>query len=77
MKKYIQRKGYVEQVWQVQYEENGFKYKIFVRGTEPEMQAYMESEMRFVGGYSACTDTELAAVKTLKLPIYIAPELNS
>lgn len=74
MKKYIQREGYVEQVWQIQYEDNGFKYKIFVRGTEPEMQAYMESELGFVGRYSACTDSELSAIKTLNLPIYIAPE---
>ena len=74
MKKYIERKGYLEHVWQVEYEHNYFKYKIFVRGTEPEMQDYLESEMGFVGKYSACSEAELDAIQKLKLNIYIAPK---
>ena len=74
MKDYIERDGYLEQVWKVDYEYRRFKFSLFVRGTEPEMHAYMESEMGYVGGYHACTDKELDAVKTLKIPIYIAPE---
>lgn len=71
----IERDGYLEQIWQIEYSIHGFEYKLFIRGTEPEVHNYMDSEMGYMGGYSSCTDREIEAVKLLKLPIYIAPEL--
>ena len=64
------------QVWQVTYEKNRFKFSIFVEGTEPEMRAYLNSEMGFVGSYHACTKDEVKAARLLRFPIYIAPELD-
>lgn len=71
----VQRKGYVEQIWRIEYQNKFFKQLILVRGTEPEMRDYMESEMGFLGKYSACTEKEISAANELKLPIYIAPKL--
>lgn len=73
-KQLIVRDGQVVQVWQVGYKINGFEYALFVEGTEDEVKGYMRSEMAFMGRYSACTDDEIAAVKKLRLPIYIAPQ---
>jgi len=72
---FIQRNGYIEQVWRVEYQNKFFNQLILVRGTEPEARAYMESEMGFMGRYRACTEKELSAANVLKLPIYIAPKL--
>lgn len=76
MKKLIVRDGYVEQVWSVRYSNKMFEQRVFVRGTEPEMREYMESEFGYVGGYYACSDKELDAIDILKLKVYIAPELD-
>ena len=73
--RYIVRNNQIEEVWRVEYENNYFKQILFIRGTEDEFRDYMTSEFGFVGRYSACTDSELAAVNKLKIPIYIAPEL--
>ena len=73
--KYIIRNNEIEQVWRVEYEHKLFKQLILVRGTESEMREYMNSEIGYVGRYSACTDRELDAAKLLRIPIYIAPKL--
>ncbi len=73
MKRYIERGGYGERVWRVLYKENGFDFVIYVRGTEPEMQAYMESEMGYVGSYYAINDQKEKMVAELGHKIYIAP----
>ena len=72
----IVRNNQPEQVWMVTYTENGFKKPLFIRGTVDEFCAYMEFEFGYVGGYHALTDSEIAAVKKLRLPIYIAPEIT-
>ena len=72
--KYIERDGYLERVWKVKYSSHGFKYCILIRGTEPEMRAYLESEMGFVGGYRALSDREIDYAEALDIPIYIAPK---
>ena len=68
---------YVERVWRVTYSINGFEYALYIKGTEPEMQDYMGSEMGFVGGYVAMTDKEVEAIRQLKIKIYIAPQLRN
>ena len=74
---YVERSnGDIELIWRVEYEYRGFKQLILVRGTENEMRAYMDSEMGYVGRYSACSDREIDAAKVLKLPVYIAPKLE-
>ena len=73
---YIVRKNQIERVWQVRYKENGFEYSLFIRGTEAEMQCYMDSEMEFVGSYYAINDAEIEMVKKLGMKIYIAPQLS-
>ena len=73
----IVRNGQVEQIWSVSYRHNGFKYSIYVRGTESEMQDYMESEMGFVGSYFALSSKEIDAITTLQTTVYIAPKLSN
>lgn len=75
-KTYVVRLGYGERIWRIDYQTNGFKWTIFMEGTEPEIHAYCDSELGYTGGYSACTDREYLAAKTLKFPIYIAPKLS-
>lgn len=72
--KYIERNGYLERVWKVRYSIRGFKYCILVRGTEPEMHDYLESEMGFVGVYRALSDKEIDYAEALDIPVYIAPK---
>ena len=55
---------------------NGFKKPLFIRGTEDEFRAYMTFEFGYVGAYHALTDDEIAAANKLRIPIYIAPEIN-
>lgn len=74
MKRYVERDGYLERVWRVRYRYRGFEFIIYVRGTEPEMQAYMESEMGYVGSYYAMNEQEEEMVNRLKHKIYIAPK---
>ena len=71
----INRNGYNVRIWQVNYIKNGFKFPIFIKGTEPEMQAYMESEMGYVGEYWAVRESDEDAIHRLKLSIYLAPKL--
>ena len=68
---------YVEHVWRVTYKTNGFEFALYIRGTEPEMQDYMESEMGYVGGYVAMTNEEIDFLKRLRTKIYIAPQLRN
>jgi len=76
MDKIPQRLGHPILIWQIQYmNEERFSYKLFVRGTEEEVSAYMKSEMGFMGRYSACTKEEEKAIKTLGLKVYLAPEI--
>lgn len=72
--KYIERNGYLERVWQIEYETNWFRFFILVRGTEPEMRNYMEAEMGYVGRYHAMTDHELDCADALGIKVYLAPK---
>lgn len=76
MKKYIERGGWIERVWQVWYEKNGFKFCILVQGTEYEVHDYLNSELGYMGGYSAMSDAEIGYAKALRIPIYIAPQTS-
>ena len=71
---YPVRYGYNVLVWQIAYKKNGFKYYLYVQGTEPAVREYMESEMGYMGSYTALTDEEVKMVKTLRCPIYEAPD---
>ena len=53
---------------------NGFQYQLYVRGTEPAVRDYMESEMGHMGAYHALSDTEVEMVKELGCKIYEAPD---
>lgn len=75
MEYFVQRKGYVEQVWKVTYRNNGFDAVVLVRGTEPEMQEYLESEFGYVGSYYALSKEEARACKKMGFRIYIAPQI--
>ena len=75
MTNYPVRKGYNERVWKVSYMMHGFKLTLLVRGTEPEMQDYLESEMGYVGSYYALNDDEVEMAKKLRMSVYCAPEL--
>ena len=75
MDQLIQRHGEIEQIYKIEYSNNGFKYCIFVRGTESEMREYLNSEIGHVGKYHACSKNELHAANQLHLPVYIAPKL--
>lgn len=72
----VVRNNQVEQIWQVQYDENGFKYYIYIRGTADEMYDYLNSEMGFVGQHHALSDKEKDALWILKAKVYIAPEIR-
>lgn len=72
---FILRNNYVEQVWRVEYREKFFQWVLFIRGTEPEMQEYMESEIGYVGSYHAISDADIDRAKKLGFKIYLAPEL--
>lgn len=74
MKRYTERNGSVNEVWQVQYSNHGFFYYILVQGTEQEMWDYLDSEMGHVGKYHALSDHEIALAKELDTPIYLAPQ---
>ena len=75
MGNYMVRNNQIEEVWRVEYSNKFFQQVVFIRGTEAEMRAYMESEFGYVGRYHACTFHELDAIETLGLKIYLAPEL--
>jgi hypothetical protein len=77
MDNYVIRNDQIEEVWMVTYIENGFKKPIFIQGTENEFRAYMEYEFGYVGAYTALSTSEIAAVKKLRLPIYLAPEIDN
>lgn len=72
----IVRNNQVEQIWQVEYDENGFKYHIYIRGTADEMYDYLNSEMGFVGRHHALSDKEKDALHILNAKVYIAPEIR-
>ena len=73
MKRYTERGGRIEEIWQIQYNTRGFSYYILVQGTEKEMWDYLDSEMGHVGKYRALSDHEVAIAKELNTPIYLAP----
>ena len=76
MGNYVVRRNQIEHIWKVSYIKNGFKFPIFVRGTEDEMRDYLESEMGYVGSYHALTEKEEGAVYELQLTVYLAPRVN-
>ena len=65
-------------VWRVSYSEyvNGFDLVIFVEGTEEEIRDYLDSEIGYVGKYKALNESEVSAVSTAGLKVYIAPQLG-
>ena len=71
----VQRKGYIEQVWKVTYQNKGFDTVVLIRGTEKEMWDYMESEFGYVGSYYALSKEEARACKEMGFRIYIAPQI--
>lgn len=71
---YVERNGYLVEVWRVWYVINGFKVFILVKGTEPEMQDYLTSEMGYVGRYSAITEQEESDAIQLGANIYLCPQ---
>lgn len=75
MTNYPVRRGQNERVWKVSYKKNGFKFTLLVRGTEMEMQDYLESELGYVGSYYALNDEEVEMANKLRMVIYIAPQL--
>lgn len=73
---YVVRHGEVEQVWQHKVVEHGFTMALYVRGTESEVRAYLDSEYPDRGGrYHALTESEIEMVGQLGIPVYIAPRL--
>lgn len=62
--------------WLVYTDYYGFKSVLVVYGTEEEMQEYMKSEYGYVPAYTGAIDEEVKAAKTLRLPIYLAPEIK-
>ena len=62
-------------IWKVYITINGFKTIIMVEGTEEELGAYIDSEIKHAG-YVGATEKDVEAYKALKLPIYCAPTLN-
>lgn len=72
----ISRNGYIERVWRIKYIYNKFNCYLFIRGTEPEMQNYMESEMPYVGSYKALEPSDVSMIEELGIEIYIAPQIN-
>ena len=76
MENYVVRRNQVERVWKINYTKNGFRWPIFIRGTEDEMRDYLESEMGYVGSYHALTKQEEDAVYQLQLTVYLAPRFN-
>ncbi len=72
----VVRNGMPVQVWRVTYtNKERFKYNLYIRGTETEMQEYMDSEMGYVGSYTAMTEAERDALKTLRVTIYDANKI--
>ena len=53
-----------------------FTYFILIQGTEEEMQDYLNSEMGYVGRYSALPENEVRKARDLGTPIYRAPKIN-
>lgn len=70
----ITRNGHVEQVWCVKYTYHNFEHYLFIRGTEPELHNYLDSEMSYTGAYRALSSAEINAVTDLGMKIYIAPK---
>lgn len=62
-------------VWIVNCSKRGFTYKIFVETNEAGLRSYMESEIPEAYSYSGATEKEVAAWKTLGLPIYLYKDL--
>lgn len=60
--------------WLISLNTNGFVGKVFVYGTEMETREYIDSEIPGWTGMVGATDNEVAAARTLGLPVYLAPE---
>ena len=70
----VLRNGYQERVWRIKYVYNMFDCYMFIKGTEPEMQDYIESEMPYVGAYRALNPDEEAMIERLEIKVYLAPK---
>ena len=69
-----------KKVWKVIFYRNGFKLAILIEATEVKLNDYLETELPadkdgrgepFWEEYAAASESEIAAAKTLGLPIYI------
>ena len=69
--------------WVVTIWKNGFEAKMVVYGSEEELWDYLNSEIgggteRTTGNYAytGATDKELEAARTLRMKIYLCPEIR-
>lgn len=62
--------------WLVTLNINGFKTKIAVYGYEEEVRDYINSEIpeKYLKSMIGMRDSEVSAWKSLRLPIYMAPD---
>lgn len=60
--------------WLLKVVENGFEGIMAVHGTEREMTRYVGSEIGRVPAYSAMSDDQFEAYKSLGGKCYLAPE---
>ena len=61
-----------EHVWIVTVDLNGFTVKVLVSTLEHELRGYLNSELPGWTGYIGATESEIAAARSLGLPIYMA-----
>lgn len=69
------KNGYPVQTWKVTYQINKFDMVVLVKGTEPELHRYLESEMGYVGSYYALSKEEAHQARGMGIKVYLAPEL--
>ena len=70
--KYVERNGHLVETWIVWYTIKGFEMPVIVKGTEPEVREYMESEFGYMGRYHALTKKEESELVKIGFDIYIA-----
>jgi hypothetical protein len=62
--------------WLITLNINGFMTKIAVYGYEEEVRDYINSEIpeKYLKSYVGMRDSDVSAWKSLRLPIYMAPD---
>lgn len=73
---YVVRNGELEHIWQFRFTVNGFDTFLYVRGTQSEVMAYLDSEYPERCGLAhALSEEQVNMVGRLGCPVYIAPKL--